>query len=112
MSASSHRMPLIDAMRAFAVLSVLLTHFVSYFLMSDTVWDVFPSTFELICDHGGMVVCFIAGSKKLPHARGASSISMIWQCGARTNLAVSRVASMQPPPAYTSSASRSRCICS
>lgn len=56
MSSPTHRLPLIDALRALAALSVLLTHFASYFPMSDIVWDVFPATFEWICDYGGMAV--------------------------------------------------------
>ncbi len=56
MSSPNSRMPLIDAFRAIAALFVLLHHFVSYFPMSDTVWDVFPVTFEWFCDYGGMAV--------------------------------------------------------
>lgn len=88
MSASSQRMPLIDALRAFAALSVLLTHFVSYFPMSDTVWDVFPAAFEWICDHGGMAVHvflviggFLATRALSPEGRplDVSPLPLIWK---------------------------------
>lgn len=81
-------MPLIDAMRAFAALSVLLTHFVSYFTMSDTVWDVFPATFEGICDYGGMAVQvflviggFLATRALSPQgqALNVSPLPLIWK---------------------------------
>ena len=88
MSSSSHRMPVIDALRAFAALSVLLTHFVSYFPMSDTVWDVFPGTFEWICDYGGMAVQaflviggFLATRAMSPQGQAlrVSPLPLIWR---------------------------------
>lgn len=88
MSSAFHRMPLIDALRALAALSVLLTHFVSYFPMSDTVWDVFPATFEWICDHGGMAVQvflviggFLATRAMSPQGQAlrVSPLPLIWK---------------------------------
>ena len=49
-------MPLIDALRAFAALFVVFNHFSIYLPISDTVWDIFPGTFEWFCDYGGMAV--------------------------------------------------------
>ena len=81
-------MPLIDALRAFAALSVLFTHFVSYFPMSDTVWDVFPATFEWICDYGGMAVQvflviggFLATRAMSPQGQAlrVSPLPLIWR---------------------------------
>ena len=77
-------MPLIDAFRAIAALFILLHHFVSYFPISDTVWDEFPVTFEWFCDYGSMAVqvfLVIGGflAARTLSAPNMSPLPLIWK---------------------------------
>ena len=88
MSPVTHRMPLIDALKAIAALLVLLNHFSSYGPLAATIREAFPATVGWFYEYGRMAVQvflvvagFLAARALSPEgqALGVSPLPLIWK---------------------------------
>ena len=73
MSQTTHRMPLIDALKAGAAMLVLLNHFSSYGPLAATAREAFPAIFDWFYDYGRMAVQVFLVIAGFLAARGLSS---------------------------------------
>jgi len=88
MSHPSNRMPLIDTLKAFAAIFVLLNHFSSYGPLAAVASEAFPDIFDWLYGYGRMAVQvflviagFLAarGLSANGQALGASPLPLIWK---------------------------------